>query len=231
MTIPEERITEDARLTAALAGRVTLPLGEVLRAAAGALRGSKRWILLGLLTWLSVALVTTLLGLALGLSELLAGSLSVIATAPVALALTMFAVRRVAGVATGLGDLLRYRPAVGHAVAVMLLASLAVSATEALLGPFWSLPVALLYGLATSQALFLTADRGADAFTAIGWSVRACLPLLPALFLLHALLTLVVMLGALLLGIGLLWAAPFAVLALGAVSVRLFGTTAAAAAG
>lgn len=231
MTTPPKRTTIDPGLAAALAGQVPLPLGDLMRQAGVALRGAKRWILLGLLTWLSVALLTTLLGLVLGLSEVVAGSLSVVATAPVALWLTMFAVRRLAGVQTGARDLLAYRPALGHAAVVLLLASLVLSGAEALLGPLWSLPVALLYGLLTSQALFLSADRGVDAFTAVGWSVRACLPLLPALLVLHVLLSAIVLLGALTLGIGLLWAAPFAVLALGAVSLRLFGTTAAAARG
>ena len=227
MSRGDERVTNDPGLAAALAGQAPLHLGDLLRSAAAALRGAKRWLLLGLLAWLAVAVVATLFGLALGLSDLVAGSLSVIATAPVTLALTMYAVRRVAGVATDSDALMAYRPAIGHAVVVTLLASLVLTATEALVGPTWSLPLTLLYGLLTGQALFLVADRGVDAFTALGWSIRASLPVLSTLLLLQLTLAGVVLLGTLAFGIGLIWAAPFAVLALGAVSYRLFGTRAA----
>jgi uncharacterized membrane protein len=144
--------------------------------------------------------------------------------------LTMYAVRRVAGVPTDLDAVTAYRPALGHAVVVLLLASFVVSGAEALLGPALSLPAAMLYGLLTSQALFLSADRGVDAFTALGWSARASLRVLPTLLLVQLMLAGVVLLGALAFGIGLVWAAPFAVLTLGAVSVQLFGTTAAGSA-
>ncbi len=226
MSTRTDRTVVDPALAAALAGEVPLRLGDVLRLAAASLRGAKRWILLGMLVWLSVALFATLLGLLLGLSEVVAGSLSVIATAPLTLGLTMFAVRRVAGVGSDLGTLLAYRPAIGHAVVVLLLASVVFSATEALLGSTWSLPVMLVYGLLTGQALFLIADRGVDAFTALGWSLRATLPVLPTLLLLQLVLAGIVFLATLALGIGLIWALPFVVLAMGAVSLRLFGTSA-----
>ena len=227
MSASDERVTNDPGLSAALAGQAPLQLGDLLRRAAAALGGAKRWVLLGMLVWLSVAVVATVFGLMLGLSDLVAGSVSVIATAPVTLALTMYAVRRVAGVPTDVQTLMAYRPAIGHAVVVTLLASLVLTVSEALVGPTWSLPLALLYSLLTGQALFLVGDRGVDAFTAIGWSVRASLPVLPTLLVLQLTLAAVVLLGTLAFGIGLIWAAPFAVLALGAVSYRLFGTRAA----
>ncbi len=223
---PDQLSRDDPGVAAALAGRAPLRAGEVLRSAAESLGGSKRWILLGMLVWLTLALLATLLGLLLGLSDVVAGSLSVIATAPVTLALTMYAVRRVAGVPTDLAALLAYRPALGHAVVVLLMASLVLAGAEALLGTTWSVPVALAYGLLSAQAVFLVADRGADAFTAIAWSVRASLHVLPALVLVQFALAALVLVGTLAFGIGLIWAAPFAVLALGAVSLRLFGTRA-----
>ena len=226
----EETTTHDPRLAAALAGGVPLRLGQLLRDAGAALNGAKRWVLLGALAWLSLAVLASLLGLLLGLGEVIAGSLSVIVTAPVTLALTMYAVRRVAGVPTDAEALLAYRPALGHVVVVLMLASLVVAGAEALLGPVWSLPVALLYALLSGQAVFLAADRGADAFTAIGWSVRASLPVLPTLIALQLTVALALVVGTLAFGIGLIWAVPYAALALGAVSWRLFGTSAEGAA-
>ncbi len=219
---------DDPGLAAALAGRAPLSIRELLRDGVQALRGAKRWVWLGLLAWVSVAIVAAVLGVVLGLPEALAASLSVIATTPVSVALTMYGVRRVAGVPTDASDLQAYRPALGHAVVVLLLGSLVLNAAESLLGPAWSLAVALPYSLLTGQALFLVADRGTDAFTAIGWSVRASLPVLPTLLAVQIVLAGLALLGALTFGIGLIWAAPLAVLTLGAVSFRLFGTRAAA---
>lgn len=218
---------DDPGLAAALAGRSPLRVGEVLRDGVRALRGAKRWIWLGVLAWGSIAVVAAVLGVVLGLPEALAASLSVIATAPVSVALTMYGVRRVAGVPTDANDLQAYRPALGHAVVVLLLGSLVLTAAETLLGPAWSLAVALPYSLLTGQALFLVADRGTDAFTAIGWSVRASLPVLPVLLVVQVVLAGLALLSLVTLGIGLIWAAPLAVLTLGAVSFRLFGTRAA----
>lgn len=218
---------DDPQLAAALAGRAPLRTRAVLATGWGAVPGSKRWLLLGMLLWLAVAVTATALGVVLRLPEAVAASLSVIATAPVSLALTMYAVRRVAGVATDLEALQRYRPAVAHAVLVLMLASLVVTAADALLGPSIGAAVALLYGLLTGQALFLVADRGVDAFTAIGWSVRASLPVLGTLLVVQLTLALALVVGAVTFGIGLIWAAPFALLSLGAVSYQLFGTRAA----
>lgn len=222
---------DDPQLRAALAGSVSLRIGDLLGIGWQSLAGSKRWLLLGMSIWLAVAVTATTLGVLLRLPEALAASLSVIATAPVSLALTMYAVRRVAGVPTDLAALQRYRPAIPHAVLVLMLASLVITASDALFGPGFGAGVSLLYGLLTGQALFLVADRGVDAFTAIGWSVRASLPVLFTLVLVQLALALALALGALALGIGLIWAAPFAMLTLGAVSFRLFGTRAAPQAG
>ena len=218
---------DDPGVAAALAGRAPLRVGETLRDGVHALRGAKRGVWLGLLAWVSIAIVAAVLGVALGLPETLSASLSVIATAPVSVALTMYGVRRVAGVRTDASDLQAYRPALGHAIVVLLLGSLVLNASEALLGPAWSLAVALPYSLLTGQALFLVADRETDAFTAIGWSVRASLHVLPTLLAVQVVLAGLAVLGVLTLGIGLIWAAPLAVLTLGAVSFRLFGTRAA----
>lgn len=221
------RTDDDPQLAAALAGRAPLHTRDVLATGWGALPGAKRWLLLGMLVWLAVAVTATTVGVLLRLPEAVAASLSVIATAPVSLALTMYAVRRVAGVPTDLEALQRYRPALAHAVLVLMLASLVFTAADALLGPSIGAAVSLLYGLLTGQALFLVADRGADAFTAIGWSVRASLPVLGTLVVVQLALALALVLGALTFGIGLIWAAPFALLSLGAVSYQLFGTRAA----
>lgn len=220
---------DDPRLADALAGRSPLALGAVLGDAWRVLRGAKRWVLLGMLSWLGVAFLATLVGVALRLPEAVAASLSVIATAPVTLALTMYAVRRVAGVPTSRDDLLAYRPSLAHAVVVLLLASLVITVSDALLGPVVGTAVTLLYGLLTAQAVFLVADRGVDAFTAIGWSVRASLPVLFTLLLVQLSIAGAILLGTLALGVGLIWAAPFALLASGAVSYHLFGTRAEAA--
>lgn len=216
--------SDDPGLAAALAGTAPLRAGALLRDALRVLRGAKRWVWFGLLAWLSVAIAAAVLGVVLGLPEALAASLSVIATAPVSVAITMYAVRRVAGVSTDAAALQAYRPALGHAVVVLLLASLVLSAAEAVLGPVWSLAVALPYSLLTGQALFLVADRGTDAFTALGWSVRASLRVLPTLIVVQLLIAGMALLGAVTFGIGLIWLAPLAVLTLGAVSYRLFGT-------
>lgn len=224
-----QNVSDDPGLAAALEGRAPLRVGELLGDALRAMRGAKRWVWFGLLAWLSVAVAAAALGVVLGLPEALAASLSVLATAPVSVALTMYAVRRVAGVPTDADALQAYRPVLGHAVVVLLLASLVFSAAEAALGPVWSLAVALPYSLLTGQALFLVADRGADAFSALGWSVRASLQVLPVLVLVQLAVAGMALLGALTFGIGLIWLAPLAVLTLGAVSFRLFGTLAAAA--
>jgi hypothetical protein len=220
--------TDDPGLTAALEGRAPIRVGALLRDGLEALRGAKRWVWFGLLAWLSSAVFAALLGVVLGLPDALAASVSVIATAPVSVALTMYGVRRVAGVPTDVNDLQAYRPALGHAVVVLLLGSLVLSVSDALLGPLWSLAVALPYSLLTGQALFLVADRGTDAFTAIGWSVRASLPVLPTLLAVQIVLAGLALVGVATLGIGLIWTGPLALLTLGAVSFRLFGTRAAA---
>jgi|GEM_PF-2003814 len=216
----------DPQLSAALAGQVPLRVGDVLRSAWRVVPGAKRWVLLGMLAWLGTAVFATIVGVALSLPEAIAASLSVIVTAPVTVALTMYGVRRVAGIATDREALLSYRPTIAHAVIVLLFASLVITVSEALLGPTLGTSVALLYGLLTGQAVFLVADRRVDAFTAIGWSVRASLPVLFTLLLIQLTIAGAVALGALALGIGLIWAAPFALLALGAVSYQLFGTRA-----
>lgn len=218
------RTDDDPRLALALAGQAPLHIRDLLASGWRAAAGYKRWLLLGMLAWLAVAVTATAIGVMLRLPEAVAASLSVIATAPVSLALTMLAVRRVAGVPTDLEALQRYRPAIPHAVLVLMLASLVITVGEALLGPSLGAAVSLFYGLLSGQALFLVADRGVDAFTAIGWSVRASLPVLWTLVVVQLALALALIAGAVTFGIGLIWAAPFALLTLGAVSYRLFGT-------
>jgi hypothetical protein len=216
-------LADDPRLAAALAGRAALDLRSVLGVARERLRGSKRVLLVALLAWLAVSWIVGVVTWVLGLGELASASVGIVATAPLSLGLTMMGARRAAGHPAELATLGRYLGATGHAAVVLLLALLVLTAAEALLGPVLSLVLVVAYSLLTSQALFLVADRRMDALAAVAASVRTVRHVLPTVLVLHLALAALLLLAALPFGLGLIWAAPFAVIALGAVSVSLFG--------
>jgi hypothetical protein len=130
-----------------------LTVGGVLRAAAAALRGSKRVVLAGAAAWLGVTWLVGAVTLALGLGELVAASLGVLATTPLTLGLLMVGVRRARGEDVALGDLLAHRGATAQGAIVLLANLLVLNATEAILGPVWSTPVVLAYGCSPRSPL------------------------------------------------------------------------------
>ncbi|MDF1523156.1 MAG: hypothetical protein P1P87_10100 [Trueperaceae bacterium] len=78
-----------------------------------------------------------------------------------------------------------------------------------------SLPLALTYALFAGFAPYLVADRGMDAFAAIATSFRLVRHRWGALLVLRLQLGALLALAALPLGLGLIWAGPYAVAALG----------------
>jgi uncharacterized membrane protein len=90
-------------------------------------------------------------------------------------------------------------------------------------GALASLPIAVAYGLFTSLALFLVADRGLGAGGALRASVQLVRHRWPTLLLLQLVLGAGLALSLLPLGLGLIWAGPFAIVASGAVYVRAVG--------
>jgi hypothetical protein len=192
-----------------------LTVGGVLRAAAAALRGSKRVVLAGAAAWLGVTWLVGAVTLALGLGELVAASLGVLATTPLTLGLLMVGVQRARGEDVALGDLLAHRGATAQGAIVLLANLLVLNATEAILGPVWSTPVVLAYGLFAAFAPYLVADRGMDGLTAIATSARLVRHRWGALLALQVVLGLGLALALLPLGLGLIWAGPYAVVAVG----------------
>lgn len=205
----------DEPLAHALAHGYALDLPTVLRRAAAVLRGSKRVVLLGALAWLGVTWFVGLLGFALGLADLVAASLGVLATTPITLGLLMVGVRRARGEAVAPADLWAYGGATGRGAVVLLVNLLVLNAVDALLGPV-GLPLALAWSLFAGFAPYLVADRGMDAFAAFGASVRLVRHRWGALLALQLGLGVLLALAALPLGIGLIWAGPYAVVAMGA---------------
>ena len=193
-----------------------LDLGTLLRAAASALRGSKRVVLVGAAAWVAVAWAVGVVTFALGLGELASASLGVLATTPLTLGLLMVGVRRARGEPIALRDLLAHTGATAQGAIVLLVNLLVLNAAEVLLGPLLSTPIVLGYALFAGFAPYLVADRGLDGFTAIATSFRLVRHRWGALLGLQVLLGLGLALAALPLGLGLIWAGPYAVVALGA---------------
>ncbi len=212
-----------AALDHAIADGYPLDLRAVLGDALRQLKGSKRVIVGGALTWLAISVVVGWVTLALGLGNAPSGALGVLATAPLTVGLVMVGARRAAGQLVTLADLWAYRKVTAHAAIVMLVNLLVVLGSEALLGPVASLPLTLLYGLFTSLALYLVADRGLPGGRAILASAQLVRHRWAALLLLQLILAGLLALSVLTMGIALIWTGPFAVVAQGAVYVRAVG--------
>ena len=216
-------------LDRAIAEGYRLDLREVLADASRHLKGSKRVIVGGGLTWLAISLVVGWITLALGLGNAPSGALGVLATAPLTVGLVMVGALRAAGHAVTPADLWAYRAVTAHAAIVMLANLLVVVGSEALFGPVASLPVTIAYGLFTSLALYLVADRRLSGGQAIVVSALLVRHRWAALLLLQLLLAALLALSALTLGIALIWTGPVAVIAQGAVYVRAVGLASAPA--
>lgn len=199
-----------------LAHGYALDLGTLLRSSAAALRGSKRVVLTGAAAWIAITWAVGIVTFALGLGELVAASLGILATTPITLGLLMVGVRRARGEPVAVRDLLAYTGATAQGAIVLLVNLLVLNAAEALLGPVFSTPIVLAYVLFAGFAPYLVADRGLDGFTAIATSFRLVRHRWGALLALQVLLGLGLALAALPLGLGLIWAGPYAVVALGA---------------
>ena len=154
-------------LEQAIAEGYPLDLREVVADASRQLQGSKRVIVAGGLVWLAISLLVGWFTLVLGVGNALSGALGVLATAPLTVGLIMVGARRAAGLPVTLADLWAYRGVTAHAAIVMLANLLVVVGSEALLGPIASLPLTIAYGLFTSLALYLVADRGLGGGRAI----------------------------------------------------------------
>ena len=212
---PDPRTASDPLEHANLHG-FPLDLGTVLRTAASALRGSKRVVLAGAVAWIAITWAVGIVTFALGLGELVSASLGILATTPITLGLLMVGVRRARGEPVAFRDLLAHTGATAQGAIVLLVNLLVLNAAEALLGPVLSTPLVLGYVLFAGFAPYLVADRGLDGFTAIGTSFRLVRHRWGTLLALQVLLGLGLALAALPLGVGLIWAGPYAVVALGA---------------
>jgi uncharacterized membrane protein len=206
---------DDDALARSVANGFDLDVRDVLRRARAALPGSKRVVLVGAIAWLGTTWLVGALAFALGLGELVAASLGVLATTPLTLGLIMVGVRRARGEPVELADLVRYRGATAHGAIVLLVNLLVLNATEWALGPVASLPLGLTYALFAGFAPYLVADRGMDGFAAIATSFRLVRHRWGALLVLQLLLGALLAVAALPLGLGLIWAGPYAVAALG----------------
>ena len=202
-----------------------LDLGGVLRASASALRGSKRVVLAGAAAWIAITWAVGIVTFALGLGELVAASLGILATTPITLGLLMVGVRRARGESVAIRDLLAHTGSTAQGAIVLLVNLLVLNAAEALLGPVFSTPLVLAYVLFAGFAPYLVADRGLDGFAAIAASFRLVRHRWGTLLGLQVLLGLGLALAALPLGLGLIWAGPYAVVALGAAFVAAVPAT------
>lgn len=206
----------DEPLAHAVVHGYALDLATVLRVAAAALRGSKRVVLAGAAAWIAVTWLVGIVTFALGLGELVSASIGILATTPITLGLLMVGVRRARGEPVAYRDLLAHTGATAQGAIVLLVNLLVLNAAEALLGPVLSTPLVLGYVLFAGFAPYLVADRGLDGFAAIATSFRLVRHRWGTLLALQVLLGLGLALAALPLGLGLIWAGPYAVVALGA---------------
>jgi hypothetical protein len=200
-----------------------LDLRGVLSDAARSLKGSKRVLVGGALAWLAISAAAGWLTIVVGMGAGPSAALGVLATTPLTVGLVMAGARRAAGWPIAFADLWGYRSVTAHAAIVLLVNLLAVLAGETLLGPVAALPFTAAYGLFASLALFLVADRGLGAGRAIVVSVRLVRQRWAALLLLQLTLGAVLALATVPLGLGLIWAGPFALIAHGVVYVRMVG--------
>lgn len=200
-----------------------LDLRSVLGDAARSLKGSKRVLFGGALGWLAISVAAGWLTVVLGMGPGPSAALGVLATTPLTVGLVMAGARRAAGLPIAFAELWGYGSVTAHAAIVLLVNLLVVLAGESLLGPVASLPVTAAYGLFASLALFLVADRGLGAMRAVVASARLVRQRWATLLLLQLMLGAVLALAVLPLGIGLVWAGPFALIAHGAVYVRMVG--------
>jgi len=206
----------DDPLAHAVAHGFDLDLGSVLRASAAALRGSKRVVLAGAAAWLAITWLVGIVTFALGLGELVSASIGILATTPITLGLLMVGVRRARNEQVAFGDLFAHTGSTAQGATVLLVNLLVLNAAEALLGPVLSTPIVLAYVLFAGFAPYLVADRGMDGLKAIATSFRLVRHRWGTLLALQVLLGLGLALAALPFGLGLIWAAPYAVVALGA---------------
>ena len=210
-------------LDQALANGYPLDLRDLLGDAAAALKGSKRVILGGMLAWVAISVLVGWLTLLLRVGPELSAALGILATVPVTLGLVMLGALRAAGEPISFARLWDYRSATAHGAIVMLAGLLVVVGGDALLGPVASLPVSMAYGLFTTFALYLVADRGMSGGRAIVVSARLVRHRWGVILLLQLFLGALLALALLPFGLGLIWAAPFAFIAQGAVYVRAVG--------
>lgn len=200
-----------------------LELHSLFEDAARHLKGSKRVLLLGASTWLALTVVVALLTAALGLAPEPSAALGILATTPLTVGIAMAGARRAVGAPIAYADLWAYRGATAQAAIVLLVNLLVVIGSEALLGPLLSVPLTIAYGLFTSLALVLVADRGLDALRALRTSALLVRHHWGKLLLLQIALTALLALAVLPFGLGLIWAGPFAIVAQGAVYARAVG--------
>jgi uncharacterized membrane protein len=210
-------------LDRAVADGYPLDLRTLLEDAARHLRGSKRVLLAGALLWLAISTAVAWLTALLGLAPEPSAALGVLATAPLTVAIVMAGARRASGAPITYADLGRHRGATAQAAIVLLANLIVVLGGEALLGTIAAAPLTIGYGLFTSLALYLVADRGFDALRAIRTSALLVRHRWGTLLLLQLALALLLALAILPFGLGLIWAGPFAVVAGGAVYVRAVG--------
>jgi uncharacterized membrane protein len=213
----------DDRLARAMAEGYPLQLAGLLKRAWSRVFGSIGAFISGAVLWVLFWFLATFITLLFGLNEVVAGALGIVATAPVTLSVAMMGARRAAGLPVTVLDPLRYRRATAQGAIVLLVNLLATVVLSALLGPGWSLLPLIAYGLFTSLALYLVADRGLAGWDAIICSARLVRHHWPALLLLQVLLSLSLIAGGLLLGFGLMWTFPLTMIALGAVYVDAVG--------
>jgi uncharacterized membrane protein len=225
------RPMRDPRLQQAIDDGYSLDLGATLRQAWSAVYGSIGVFLIGALLWLAALLVASTIAVLLGLGEALAGALGILAATPVTLGLAMIGARRAAGLPVTLRDLLAYRHATAQGAIVLLVNLLLSVALNSLLGPTLSLLPLVIYGLFTSLALYLVADRGLVAMEAIRASAKLVRHQWARLLLLQLLLSVALAIGSSLFLLGLLWAFPLAMISLGGVYVGAVGLRSAGVAG
>lgn len=220
----------DAALEHAVAHGYRFVLTEILRHAAALVRGSIGVYVGGALLWAAILIFTSLLTLLIGLTDLVAGALGILATTPLTLGLAMVSARRAAGLPVSFSDLFAYRSHTAQGAIVLLINLLVTVAFDNLLGPGLALVPLIAYGLFTSLALYLVVDRSLGAWPALRYSARLVRHQWLGILALQVVLSLALILGALPLGVGLLWAFPWAMIALATVYVQAVGLRSAPAA-
>jgi uncharacterized membrane protein len=172
-------------------------------------------VLLGALLWLSVLLLVNTFSFLIGIGNAASTALAVLATTPIGVALAMAGVQRARHQPISMATLGAYKSATPNAAIVLLLGVLVSIGGEALLGASLTLLVSLVYGLFTSLALYLVADRGLDALTAISTSLRLVRHRWARLLGLQALLGVALVVAAIPFGLGLIWVLPWSLSVLG----------------